>query len=218
MAELYHLGVDVEDVTSRALLLGPRLPGDDLLARWRSRPAGARREYVSHLVDRSGDRVLVVRVGVGAPPLAIALEELSRAGTRAVVMVARADRWSCAGDVLVPTGAVRSDGTSDQYAPLAFPAVPDARMRAAVHKKLGGAVRQGLVHSVDVVEQADTGPYVEATDMLSACLFVVAAARRVCAAAALVSPAATAATAADVVDAALQTLLTPPDIDGGPPR
>lgn len=217
MAELYHLGVDVEDVPSRALLVGRLLPGDDLLARWRPRSAGARREYVSHLVDRSGNRILVVRVGVGAPPLAIALEELSRAGTRAVVMVAGADRWSCAGDVLVPTGAVRGDGTSDQYAPPAFPAVPDTRLRAALRRRLSGSVGQGLVHSVDVLEQASTGPHIEATDMLSACLFVVAAARRVCAAAALVSPEATAATAADVVDAALQTLLTAPYLDGGLP-
>lgn len=208
MAELYHLGVDVEDVTSGVLLVGPGFPVNQDLARWGATPAANRREYSSHLVDRYGHRVLVVQVGVGAPQLAIAVEELSRAGARVVVLAGTADGFASPESVLVPTGAVREEGTSHQYAPVAYPAVPDTPLRAGLTRRLGSRAVSGLVRSVDVLDPGDDHPLVRATDMLCACLFVVASARRVRAAAALVGAAAAPGTSSAVNEAALQALAT----------
>ncbi|MCW2635131.1 MAG: uridine phosphorylase [Blastococcus sp.] len=216
MAELYHLGVDVEAVPSQVLLVGPDFPLTDLLSRWDAVSLVARREYSSHLVERSGRRILVVRVGVGAPPLAIALEELSRAGASTFILVGTATGMSAPELPLVPTGAVRGEGTSDQYAPIAYPAVPDAPLRARLGRQLGSSgVAAGLVRSVDVVEPTDQHPLVAATDMLCACLFVVAAARQVRAAAAVVDTAAPPAMTSAVAEAALQTLVTDRLDEGG---
>lgn len=218
MAELYHLGVDVAEVPARVLLVGPDVPLTDHLARWGAVPAADRREYTSHLLDRSGQRVLVVQVGVGAPPLAIAVEELSRAGARVVVLVGTADGLPAVDVALVPTGAVRADGTTDQYAPLAYPAVPDTPLRAGLAGRLGSRARPGLVRSVDVLDPTDGHPLVVATDMLCACLFVVAAARQVRAAAALVDAATDPATSSAVAEAALDTLATDRSSDERGPR
>ncbi|WP_448613832.1 phosphorylase family protein [Modestobacter sp. URMC 112] len=206
MAELYHLGVDVAAVPPRVLLVGPDVVLDGSLARWGAVPAAGRREYTSSLVDRSGHRVLVVQVGVGAPPLAIAVEELARAGAREAVLVGTADGLPSPGAVLVPTGAVREDGTTGQYAPRAYPAVPDTLLRAGLAGRLGNRVVAGLVRSVDVPDPAGEHPLVLATDLLCAALFVVAAARQVRAAAALVDAGVDPGTSAAVTDAALETL------------
>lgn len=208
MAELYHLGVDVEAVPSHVLLASPDFPLADRLTRWDATQVAQRREYSSSLVDRSGRRILVVTVGVGAPPLAIAVEELTRAGASAFVLVGTASGTAAPQVPLVPAGAVRSEGTTYQYAPTAFPAVPDFPLRAQLRRQLGGRSDAGLVRSVDVREPTDEHPLVVATDLLCACLFVVAAARRARAAAALVDGAAPPGIATAVAEAALRTLTT----------
>lgn len=160
------------------------------MAAIKARPLASRREYVSHLGGWDGQEVLVVTVGIGAPPLAIAVEELARSGTRAFVLLETATfvddirgRW------LLPHGAARGDGTSAQYAPPQFPALPDPLLRARLASATGQAASYGLVETVDVSDGATTpaGPAV-ARDLRCAALFVAAAARGVRAAALLVDP------------------------------
>lgn len=217
MAELYHLGVDVGAVPSHVLLASQDFPLAAELSHWDAEPLAERREYSSSLVDRPGRRILVVKVGVGAPPLAIAVEELSRAGASSFVLAGTASGLAVPDVPLVPSGAVRGDGTTDQYAPMAFPAVPDLPLSALLRRQLGIRSAIGLVNSLDVREPPDGHPLVVATDMLCACLFVVAAARRARAAAVLIDATADAGTTSAVAEAALQTLTADrPDEQGRP--
>jgi uridine phosphorylase len=75
-----------------------------------------------------GERVSVVSTGIGGPSAAIALEELTAIGADTFLRVGtcggiKTDVQS--GDLVLASGAVRQEGTSREYAPIEFPAVPD---------------------------------------------------------------------------------------------
>ena len=75
-----------------------------------------------------GDRVTVCSTGIGGPSAAIAA------------------------DLLIACGAVRQDGTSHEYAPPEFPAVPDCEVLFALReaaKNLGYPAHTGVVQSKD---------------------------------------------------------------------
>ncbi len=174
MTELYHLGIDRDEVPPAAVLVEHGLTGEALRALLEgSEDEGGKREFRSWSGTFEGHPVLVVEAGFGAPSTVIALEELVRAGARKVVWLGqRRDPRRASAEVLVPTGAIRSDGTSPQYAPLAYPALPDFAMSSVLREALATPAMQ-LVESIDVV---DDEPEV-AQDLCSAALFVVGAAR-----------------------------------------
>lgn len=187
MAELYHLGVPVSTVPDRVVLVDPALSRADVLAPLRApEMIASRREYVSHLANLDGEEVMVTTVGIGAPPLAIAVEELSRAGTRTVLLLGTG-RLKVSADAswLVVSGAARGEGTSGQYAPMAFPAVPDARLLERLMTELSDRAVCGLVSTVDLMPDTTAPDPLLATDLRCAALFVVAAARGVAAGAVL---------------------------------
>lgn len=218
MAELYHLGVPTAAVPRLVVLLDPGVAhGPVVRAAGAARaPLASRREYVSHLGAWDGQEVLLTTVGVGAPPLAIAVEELARAGTRSFVLLGTAAFRGVTGRWLVPHGAARRDGTSAQYAPLAYPAVPDPLLRSALAAASGGSASYGLVETVDVMgpdaeDPGGSGGCV-ARDLRCAALFVVAAARGVRAAALLLDAARDrAGESGEAAEAALRALVS---VDG----
>lgn len=113
------------------------------------------REYTTYTGTLLGEKVSVVSTGIGGPSAAIAMEELCNLGAHTFVRVG-----TCGGiklevqsdDVVVATGAVRMEGTSREYAPLEWPAVPDftvtqALVRAA--QNLGKPWHAGVVQCKD---------------------------------------------------------------------
>lgn len=188
MAELYHLGVPTSAVTRLALLVDPQLESAPVVAAVSGRPLASRREYVSHLGEWAGQDVLVTTVGIGAPPLAIAVEELARAGTEAMVLLGTATLAGASTPWLLPHGAVRRDGTSAQYAPVQFPAIPDPRLRAALAEASGEAASYGIVETVDVLGHPASDHPISYQELRCAALFVVASVRGVRAAALLTDP------------------------------
>lgn len=102
-----------------------------------------------------GERVLVTSTGMGGPSTVIALEELSRLGAHTFIRVGtcattceQVDR----GDVVIPSAAVRLEGTSMHYAPLEFPATPSLdildALRAAA-EEAGYPTRVGTIITRD---------------------------------------------------------------------
>lgn len=86
-------------------------------------------------LDVDGVRVAVVHPGVGAPLAAAFLEELIVRGGRAFVACGGAGVLVpelAVGHVVVPTGAIRDEGTSYHYLPAGRQAVPDAAAVAAI--------------------------------------------------------------------------------------
>lgn len=189
MAELYHLGVPTSAVPRLAILVDPLLGAAAAAAVTGGRALASRREYVSFLGAWDDQEVLVTTVGVGAPPLAIAIEELARAGTEAMVLLGSATFFGVPTRWLLPHAAARRDGTSGQYAPPQFPAVPDPWLRAALARASGAYASHGIVETVDVLDAEEpTGGPAAGRDLRCAALFVVAAVRGVRSAALLAQP------------------------------
>lgn len=185
------------------------LPGDpgrcESIARYFDDPVHVQtnREYTTYTGTLLGEKVSVVSTGIGGPSAAIAMEELCNLGCHTFVRVG-----TCGGiklevqsdDVVVATGAVRMEGTSREYAPLEWPAVPDFAVTQALvqaAQNLGKPWHAGVVQCKDSfygqhsparmpvsceLEQkweAWKRLGVLASEMESAALFTVAAARGV---------------------------------------
>lgn len=185
------------------------LPGDPgrcaAIAKWFDEPihVGTNREYVTYTGTLLGEKVSVCSTGIGGPSAAIAMEELANLGVHTFIRVGTCggiDVNVQSGDVVVATGAVRMEGTSREYAPIEFPAVADFDVTCALvqaAKELGKSWHTGVVQCKDSFYgqhspgrmpvsyeleqkwQAWKRLGVLASEMESAALFTVAAARRV---------------------------------------
>ena len=131
------------------------------------------REYVTYTGTLLGEPVSVVSTGIGGPSASIAMEELCNLGVHTFVRVGTCGGIKLevqSGDVVVATGAVRMEGTSREYAPIEYPAVPDYQVLTAL---TAAAERLGKLW------KAGERLGVLASEMESAALFTVAAARGV---------------------------------------
>ena len=113
------------------------------------------REYLTYTGTLEGVNVSVTSTGIGCPSTAIAVEELSRVGADTFIRVGTSGKVQAAleaGDLIVVTGAVRDEGTSGQYMPLAFPAIANIDVVNCLREACRAAgVRHhvGLSHSKD---------------------------------------------------------------------
>ena len=113
------------------------------------------REYTIYTGTLLGEKVSVCSTGIGGPSAAIAMEELAAIGADTFVRVGTCggiDLNVQSGDIVVATGAIRFEGTSREYAPLEFPAVPDLDVTCALAhaaKSIGKTCHTGIVQSKD---------------------------------------------------------------------
>jgi uridine phosphorylase len=154
----FHIHLSREEATARYCIL----PGDpgrcQSIAALLDDPVylTTNREFCSWKGFLLGEPVLVVSTGIGGPSAAIALEELAELGVDTFLRVGtcggiRLDLRS--GAIVVASGAVRMEGTSREYAPIEYPAVPDF----AVTSALAEAARQsGKDYAVGVVQSKDS--------------------------------------------------------------
>lgn len=114
------------------------------------------REYNIYCGTLAGELVTVCSTGIGGPSTAIAVEELYACGAHTFIRIGTCggiDTRVRAGDAVIATGAVRQDGTSREYAPIEFPAVPDARVLFALMR---AAESLGIPHHTGVVQSKDS--------------------------------------------------------------
>jgi len=185
------------------------LPGDPgrckSIARYFDNPVHVRtnREYETWTGTLLGEKVSVVSTGIGGPSASIAMEELANLGVHTFIRVG-----TCGGialkvqsdDVVIATGAVRMEGTSREYAPIEWPAVSDFGVTQALVQAAGeldkrwhaGVVqckdsfygqhspgRMPVAYELENKWEAWKRLGVLASEMESAALFAVAAARGV---------------------------------------
>jgi uridine phosphorylase len=108
-------------------------------------------------IDFEGRRLVVVVAGVGAPLATLLLEVLIALGCRTFVACGSAGglvagAWP--GTVVIPSAAVRDEGTSYHYAPPATLAPHDPRMQRALRHECSEAgfdVRDGLTWTTDAL-------------------------------------------------------------------
>lgn len=113
------------------------------------------REYVTYTGYLDGEKVSVTSTGIGGPSASIAMEELVQCGADTFIRVGTCggiDLDVKGGDVVVATGAIRMEGTSKEYAPLEYPAVPDLDVTNALvasARELGYTCHAGVVECKD---------------------------------------------------------------------
>lgn len=182
------------------------LPGDpgrcESIAAYFDEPVhiGMNREFNIYTGKLCGEKVSVCSTGIGGPSAAIAMEELVAIGADTFIRIGTCGGIAMdvlPGDVVIATGAVRFEHTSQEYAPIEFPAVADFSVTAALND---AAARLGYRRHTGVVQCKDSfyGQHapekspvhyellqkweawkrlgVKASEMESASLFVVAAA------------------------------------------
>ena len=152
----YHTGIGPEDIGGYVIM-----PGDPKrckkIAEHFENPVlvADNREYTTYTGTIDGVKVSVTSTGIGGPSAAIAIEELSKCGAHTFLRVGTCGGMQedvLGGDIVVASGAIRMEGTSREYAPIEYPAVPhvdvmNAMIRAA--KKLKFRCHAGVVQSKD---------------------------------------------------------------------
>jgi uridine phosphorylase len=153
----YHTGVGPEDIGGYVIL-----PGDPKrcakIAEHFDNPVlvADSREYVTYTGTLDGVKVSVTSTGIGGPSAAIAIEELTRCGAHTFIRVGTCGGMQeeiCGGDVVIANGAIRMEGTSREYAPIEYPAVPDIYVTNAL---MESAEEQGIRNHVGVVQCKDS--------------------------------------------------------------
>lgn len=133
---LTHLPA-IDPAASVAILTGnpTRVP---FLAETLGSPDGewSRRGFtIGRSIRDSGEPVLVCSTGIGGPSTAIVVEELIQMGVETFVRVGTCGSIQPhigGGELVVSTGCVRDEGTSGQFLPIEYPAVPDFDLLAAL--------------------------------------------------------------------------------------
>jgi len=168
-----------------------------------ARHVAQNREFNIYTGTLLGEKVSVCSTGIGGPSASIAMEELVNIGADTFVRVGTCGGIALdvrSGDIVVATGAIRYEHTSREYAPLEYPAVPDLDVTLALRQAalaLGKRTHVGVVQckdafygqhspekmpvSYELLEKWEAWKRlgVLASEMESAALFVVAAARGV---------------------------------------
>ena len=138
------------------------LPGDpkrcEKIAQYFDNPVlvADNREYVTYTGTLDGVKVSVTSTGIGGPSAAIAMEELCRCGADTFIRIGTCGGMQPevkSGDVVIATGAIRMEGTSREYAPIEFPAVPDLAVTNALAAAAG---TKGFPFHTGVVQSKDS--------------------------------------------------------------
>ena len=154
----YHIKLSSEDIEGAKYAILPGDPGRvGKIAKYLENPKkiGVNREYTAYLGSINGEKVLIISTGMGGPSTAICIEELKNIGIEYLIRVGTCGGMQqnvLPGDIIIPTGAIRAEGTSKEYVPIEFPAVADYDLVDALKKsteKLEYNYHLGVVHCKD---------------------------------------------------------------------
>ena len=113
------------------------------------------REFVTYTGMLGDTMVSVTSTGIGGPSASIAVEELAECGADTMIRIGTCGGIALdvqGGDLVIATGAVRMEGTTKEYAPIEYPAVPDLTVTNAL---VAGAARLNLKAHTGVVQCKD---------------------------------------------------------------
>ena len=188
--EEFHLKIRPGDVGRYVLLCGDPERTEKIAAYFDTAAfVKSNREYTIWTGTLEGEKVSVCSTGIGGPSTAIAVEELLHCGADTFIRIGTAGGMApevMGGDVVIGTGAIRMEGTSQGYAPPEYPAARES----------GIPFHVGVLHNKDNFygqHSPETMPVREtlkakwqafldcgalASEMESAALFIVCAVRR----------------------------------------
>ena len=154
----YHVGLRPGEAGQYVLYPGD--PGrTPLIAKYLdgAREVAFSREYRTFTGQVAGAPVSAISSGMGGPSAAIGIEELAELGTHTFLRVGTcgaAQPHIKMGELVIATGAVRTEGTPDGYVPREYPAlahldVVNALVAAA--RDAGAPYHLGVIRSVDAL-------------------------------------------------------------------
>lgn len=114
------------------------------------------REYTIWNGTLEGETVTVMSTGMGGPSTAIGIEELKKCGADTLIRVGTCggiDPEVVPGTMIIPTGAIRKEGTTREYVPIEYPAVPDFELVCALRQ---AAQQLDIPHALGVSESKDS--------------------------------------------------------------
>ncbi|MCR4788623.1 MAG: uridine phosphorylase [Lachnospiraceae bacterium] len=153
----YHTGVGPDDIGKYVIM-----PGDPkrckLIAEHfdDAKFVADVREYVTYTGYLEGEKVSVTSTGIGGPSASIAITELTANGAHTFIRIGTCGGMQeevMGGDVVIATGAIRMEGTTREFAPIEYPAVPDFNVTNAL---VASAGKLGIPHHVGVVQCKDS--------------------------------------------------------------
>ncbi|MBS4751094.1 nucleoside phosphorylase [Carnobacteriaceae bacterium zg-ZUI78] len=106
------------------------------------------REHTTYAGYLDGVKVTVTSTGMGGPSTAITVEELAKLGVKTFIRIGTCASVSPKvkrGDVVIPNGCVKMEGTSLHYTPVEFPAVPDYYLLKELEK---AAIKLGYEYNI----------------------------------------------------------------------
>ena len=125
------------------------------------------RDYVERFVDMFGchlygaerpmqaatndDGLSIINFGIGSPNAALVMDLLTAQMPKAVLFLGKCGglkKSSEIGHFILPIGAIRGEGTSDDYLPAAVPALPSFKLHKFVSERL---VRRNLDYRTGVI-------------------------------------------------------------------
>ncbi|MCP4150906.1 MAG: nucleoside phosphorylase, partial [bacterium] len=139
----HHLGLKKTDLKEAVTAL---LPGDPdrvpMIASYLSnaREVASKREFKTFFGYINKIPVIVTSTGIGAPSTSVCVEELAQLGIRDLIRGGSPGAIQeniAPGDIMIPTAAVRLDGSSMDFAPIQYPAVADYYITNALIKSAG---------------------------------------------------------------------------------
>ena len=153
----YHLEVGPDDVADAVLLPGNPGRVDTITDLWdEHEPVAHHREYRTATGRYDEIPLSVTSTGIGSPSAAIAVEELARVGVDTFVRVGSCGSIRpevAVGDLVITTGAVRQEGTSEEYVRADYPATADGEVVSAL---VAAAERLGYDYHTGVTMSADS--------------------------------------------------------------
>jgi len=151
-----HIFAGVGDVARYVLLPGDPGRADKIAKFLRdARKVAQYRGFVTYTGKCSGIPVSVTSTGIGCPSACITLEELAKIGANTFIRVGTTgsiQKYIDIGDIVIPTAATRTDGTTKAYAPVEYPATANYEVTSALTeaaKKLGVKYYSGIVWTSD---------------------------------------------------------------------
>jgi uridine phosphorylase len=154
----YHVGLARGEVGDYVLIPGDPFRTSLIAEHLEAAEEKAWSREFRTFTGRVGDvAVSTCSSGIGGPSMAIAVEELGELGARTFLRVGTcggAQPQVRIGDLVVATGAVRSEGTPDAYVPREYPAIASHEVVGACVEAARAAGVQhhlGLIRSVDAL-------------------------------------------------------------------
>ena len=153
----YHTGVGPDDIGGYVIMPGDPKRCEKIAAYFDDAKLVADvREYVTYTGYLDGVKVSVTSTGIGGPSASIAITELAKCGAHTFVRIGTCGGMQeevMGGDVVIATGAIRMEGTSREFAPIEYPAVPSLDVTNAL---VSAAKKLDVRHHVGVVQCKDS--------------------------------------------------------------